>query len=60
LETIDFAMAITESSFKQEHPEIPKMELKIALFKRFYSNQFSGELLDEIIASMISYFSYKD
>ena len=55
LETIDFAMAIAESSIKQDYPGISKTDLKIALLKRFYSNQFTAETLDKIIASTILY-----
>ncbi|OYT13419.1 MAG: hypothetical protein B6I19_05195 [Bacteroidetes bacterium 4572_114] len=59
LETIDFAMTIAESSIKQEHPGISETDLKIALLKRFYSNQFTTETLNKIIASTIIYYNSK-
>ena len=56
LETIDFAISIAESSIKQSNPGISEIDLKIALLKRFYSNQFTTEVLDKIIASTILYY----
>jgi hypothetical protein len=57
--TVDFARAIAESSIRQANPGISAADLKIAVFKRFYSNQFSEEVMDKIIASMSLFYSAK-
>lgn len=58
--TVDFARAIAESSIRQANPGISEIDLKIALLKRFYANQFSEEAMDNIVASMISYYHSND
>jgi hypothetical protein len=55
-ETIDFGKTIVESSIKQMHPDILPIDLKVAVFKRYYENCFSKKELEIIINSMISYF----
>lgn len=55
--TVDFARAIAESAIRQANPGISEIDLKIALLKRFYADQFSEETMGKIIASMISFYN---
>ena len=56
-DTIDFGKTIVESSIKQMHPDILPIDLKVAVFKRYYENCFELEELDLIINSMIAYYT---
>ncbi len=55
-ETIDFGKIIVESSIKQIKPDILPIELKIAVFKRYYEHCFSKSEFEAIINTMIFYF----
>lgn len=55
-ETIAFGREIVESSIKQENPAISEIDLKIAVFKRYYENIFSKEEINNIITSMVNYY----
>lgn len=46
---------IVESSIKNKNPDISKLDLKIEVFKRYYTNDFSQKELDLIIESMRQY-----
>jgi len=54
-ETIDFGRTMVESSIKQQNPGICELDLKIAVFKRYYSTIFEKEEMDRIIRSLINY-----
>ena len=56
-DTIDFGKTIVESSIKQMHPDILPIDLKVAVFKRYYETTFNRDELDLIINSMIAYFT---
>jgi hypothetical protein len=51
-ETIDFGRKAVESSIRQANPEILEVELKIAIFNRYYSSYFSVEEKQRIIDSI--------
>ncbi len=55
-ETIDFGRKTAESSIKQGNPEILDIELKIELFKRYYSSYFGIEERRKIIDSIKKYY----
>lgn len=57
-ETIAFGRIMVESSIKQAKPDISELELKVAVFKRYYENSFNKNELDKIIKSMIYYYQY--
>jgi len=50
---IDFGRVVVESSIKQQNPEISLIDLRIAVFKRYYENSFTKEELELMIKSMI-------
>ncbi|MCD4795211.1 MAG: hypothetical protein K8R54_18405 [Bacteroidales bacterium] len=58
VELINFGRIVVESNIKQVTPDISEIDLKIAVFKRYYKNFFSNEELKKIINSMKNY--YKD
>ncbi len=46
---------MVKSSVKQQNPGICELDLKIAVFKRYYSIIFEKEEMDRIIRSLINY-----
>ena len=57
-ETISLGRIIVESSIKQSNTNISKIDLKIAVFKRYYDKIFNKEELEKIINSMIFYYTH--
>ncbi len=55
VEIINSVKTIVENSIKLENPGISEIELKIAVFKRYYSKDFSKKELNKIILSMKEY-----
>ncbi|GAH99844.1 unnamed protein product [marine sediment metagenome] len=55
VEIINSVRTIVENSIKLENPGISKIDLKIAVFKRYYSKDFSENELNKIILSMKEY-----
>ena len=55
VEIIDYVRTIVENSIKIENPGISEIDLKIAVFKRSYSKDFSENELNKIILSMKEY-----
>ncbi len=53
---IDSGRLIVESSIKQEFPDISEIDLKIAVFKRYYKNDFSNSEIEKIISSMRTHY----
>ena len=49
-EMIDDSIKMTRFFIQQQHPEISERDLKVAVFRRFYQNDFSEEELQKIIA----------
>ncbi|MEI6048014.1 MAG: hypothetical protein WCS03_03880 [Bacteroidota bacterium] len=56
-ETINFGRALVVSNIRKTNPEISEIELKIALLKRYYKNNFSKKEFDLIIQSLIDYYA---
>lgn len=50
---------IVESSIKNKNPDISRLDLKIEVFKRYYTNDYSQKELDLIIESMRRYYQYE-
>lgn len=57
-ELINFGRIVVESSIRQKNPNISEIDLKVAVFKRYYENYFSKDELDKIIESMIYYYMH--
>ena len=58
-ETINFGRTMLVSGIKQKNPNISDIDLKIALFKKYYSTIFKPEDIGKIILSMTSYYNLK-
>jgi len=54
-ETIDTTRQWVENSIKQSTPDISQVDLAIAVFLRYYRNDFSEIQLGHIIQSMRAY-----
>jgi hypothetical protein len=55
LSMIDDARTIVENSIKLKNPTISKADLAVEVFKRFYKNDFSPELLNKIALEIYQY-----
>jgi hypothetical protein len=53
---IEEGKKIVKNSIKSKKPEISDIDLKIAVFERFYKNDFSEEKKEDIIAAMRKYY----
>lgn len=56
---INLGRTIVESSIKQQNVNISDIDLKIEVFKRYYSNYFDVKELELIIFAMKKYYSQK-
>lgn len=54
MKMIDFVRNVVENSIKKQNPTISEIELKIAIFKRYYGNDFDKEEQDRIINYFIA------
>ncbi|MCK4664160.1 MAG: hypothetical protein KAT68_14930 [Bacteroidales bacterium] len=54
-ETIDFGRTLVESGIKQKNSKISELNLKIEVFKRYYSDVFNDDEIEKIIQSFINY-----
>lgn len=50
IDMMEAGWKLAESSFKNEDPEISAIDLKIKVFKRMYSQDFSEAEINKIIA----------
>ena len=50
IEMIDAVRMLVENSIKAEHPDISEVELKVAVFLRYYQNDYSPEECEKIVA----------
>lgn len=55
IEMINYVRLVVENSIRAEQPDISPLELKIAVFKRYYAHEFSKEELERIEESMRAY-----
>jgi hypothetical protein len=58
-EAIAFGYMVVENSIRQKNPGISEIDLKIAVFRRYYGNQFTLEETDKIIQSLQNYYTDK-
>ncbi len=56
---IESVKRMVENSIRKETPAISDLDLRIAVFKRYYQNDFSPIELEKIALSFFSYFSQK-
>jgi len=49
IKMIDFVRNVVENSIKKQNPTISKIDLKIAVFKRYYGNDFDEQEQKRII-----------
>jgi hypothetical protein len=55
VEMIDYVRMVVENSIRAENPNISVIDLKIAVFKRYYGKEFSQEEITKIEESMRNY-----
>jgi len=55
-ELIDFGHFVVVSNIQKNNPTISEIDLKIAVFKRYYGKSFSDNEMNLIIQSMKEYY----
>ncbi len=55
VEAINFGRMLVISNIRKSNPEISEIDLKLAVFKRYYENSYSKKELDSIIQSFKKY-----
>jgi hypothetical protein len=55
IEMINYVRMVVENSIRAENPAISPIDLKVAVFKRYYGNEFSQEEIERIEESMRKY-----
>lgn len=58
-EMIESVRRIVENSIRREMPTISEADLRVAIFKRYYQNDFSTIQLEKIAAALFAYHSQK-
>jgi hypothetical protein len=53
---INFGRIIVESSIREKDPDISAIDLKIAVFRRTYANDFPSEELEKITKAFEQYY----
>lgn len=56
IDMIDSVKKIVTNSIRNKHPEYSELELRIAVFKRYYKKDFSPEQMEKIIEDMKSFY----
>ncbi len=56
IEAIALGRLMVENNIKQQKPDISELDLKIALFKRYYQNSFNSSELESIILSLKQFY----
>ena len=56
---IESVKRIVENSIRKEIPAISDSDLRIAVFKRYYQNDFSPNQLETIAVAFLAYLSLK-
>jgi len=59
-ELINFGQFLVENSIKQQNSNISEIDLKIEVFKRYYTGTFDSKQLEIIIKLMTDYFNDKN
>ena len=55
IEMMEDVRRMVEGSIREQNPGISDIDLRIAVFKRYYSKDFTPERLNDIIESMRAY-----
>jgi hypothetical protein len=55
IEMMEETKLLVESSIKNQNPQLSALDLKIAVFKRYYSNDFDEIEMNNIVASITKY-----
>lgn len=58
-EMIESVKRMVENSIRKESPSISDIDLRVAVFKRYYQNDFSPIQLEKIATGFFAYFSNK-
>lgn len=58
-EMIESVKRIVENSIRREKPGISNLDLRVAVFKRYYQNDFSPLQLEKIAAALFAYHAHK-
>ena len=56
---IESVKRMVENSIRRETPSISDLDLRIAVFKRYYQNDFSTIQLEKIAAALFAYHTHK-
>ena len=58
-EMIESVKRIVENSIRRETPTISDLDLRVAVFKRYYQNDFSTVQLEKIAAALLAFHAQK-
>lgn len=58
-EMIESVKRIVENSIRREKPAISDLDLRVAVFKRYYQNDFPPVQLEKIAAALFAYHAQK-
>jgi len=56
IEAIALGRLMVENNIKQQKTDISELDLKIAIFKRYYQNSFNSSELESIILSLKQFY----
>ena len=56
---IESVRSLVENSIRREHPTMSSLDVRIAVFKRYYVNDFSPTQLETIAAAFTDYLKPK-
>lgn len=55
-EMMDSVHQIVENSIRKHNPTISEIDIRVAVFKRYYQNDFSSQELEKIAKAFTAYF----
>ena len=55
-EMMDSVRQIVENSIRKHNPTISEIDIRVAVFKRYYQNDFSPQELEKIAKAFTAYF----
>ncbi len=59
IKMIQMGRVIVENSIKEQNPQITELEMRIAVFKRYYSRDFSKPEMDNIVTAFYAHDTLK-
>ncbi len=59
IKMIQMGRMIVENSLKEQNPQITDLEIRIAIFKRYYSRDFSKQEIDNIVTAFYAHDTLK-